>query len=238
VDLIEFEWLRCIDGFRIYDGDDQDDLTKYGGFESASSRFERYRPADFPALFQRFADVPHSTEGIGEFVNRFGLLEMDRIPRSTKMIRVSTLAYSLLGHHRRLRWAISRYEAGDARAVSQFYNKGRDPSLGQVRTELRIKPTGRVSLVFVPSNLIEFLWLQFALHIISEAKLLRCERCGLPFPCGTGTRRRETAKFCSDRCRVASFRDRKAAAEATKRGRTAQKSASRRWVDSRGRMPA
>src|SRR5262245_53237104 len=127
MDMVEFEWERCIDGFRIdYFDAEPDDLNKYGGLESVSSRFERYRPTKFPALFQQFADVPHSTEGMGEFANRFGLLEM-RLTTSTKHTFASTLVYPLLAHHRALRWAISRFEAGDGVALAHLYNEKPDP---------------------------------------------------------------------------------------------------------------
>jgi hypothetical protein len=228
MDLIEFEWERCIDGFRInyFDGDDPWD--KYGGLESASSRFERYRPTEFPALFQQFADVPHSTEGMGDFANRFGLLEMGRVTPSTKHTLASTLVYQILVHHRALRWAISRFEAGDGLALAHLYNENRDLDIGRLRTELRPQSSGKISLVFVPFSLIQFLWLQFALHVTSGAKLLRCERCNLPFPCGSGTGRRETAKFCSNRCKVASFRKRNAATELMKGGHARPSKAGRR----------
>jgi hypothetical protein len=228
MDLIDFEWQRCIDGFRIDHYDEEPyDLIRHGGLESASSRFERYRPTEFPALFQQFADMPHSTKGMGDFANRFGLLEMGRVTPSIKHVTASTLVYPLLAHHRALCWAISRFEAGDGLALAHLYNEDRDPGIGWLRTELRLQSSGKLSLVFVPSSLIQFLWLQFALHVASGAKLLRCERCNLPFPCGSGTGRRETAKFCSNRCKVASFRKRTAATELMKGGHSRPKAVRR-----------
>jgi hypothetical protein len=207
--LIEFEWVRCIDGFRIGCTAEFAD----GLLEAASTRFELYRPTKFPALFQQFAGMPRSAEGMRDFANSFGLLT-DLSRPSANTTYVGTLVYPLLEHHGALCSAISLFEAGDSLTLAQLYNRdrGRNSGFGQLRTELRPQPGGNVSLAFVPSSLIDFLWLQFALHIVSEAKLLRCEKCGLPFPVGTGTGRRETAKFCSNPCKVASFRKRRAAA--------------------------
>jgi hypothetical protein len=208
--MIEFEWERCIDGFRISYPNGKD-----GALESASRRFERYRPTEFPALFQQFADMPRSAEGMRDFANGFGLLNGGARPPS-KTTYAATLVYPLLTDHRALCAAITRFEAGEAVTLTQLYNRDRggDKGLGQLRTELRSHPDGKISLVFVPSSLIEFLWFQFALHVASDAKLLRCERCGLPFPVGTRTGRRATARFCSNPCKVASFRKRHAAARA------------------------
>jgi hypothetical protein len=211
MELIDFAWHRCIDGYRVerFD-DDPEELFRYGVLISVSGRFEPYRPTEFPALFQQFADVPHSTAGMTDFANRFGLLSGERRRPSYRMSCI--VVHSLLAYHRDIRWAIARVQAGKLRSVVHHYNEvGEDPGFGRCRTELRMQPDGKISLVFVPSSLIEFLWVQFARHVGYGAKLLRCERCATPFSTGSGTGRRETAKFCSNRCKVASFRQRKAA---------------------------
>ena len=167
--LIEFEWVRCIDGFRL----DRRPGFADGGLGAVSARFELYRPTKFPALFQQFADMPRSAEGMRDFANTFGLLESLGRP-SARTTYVCTLVYPLLAHHSALCSAISLFEAGEAPTLAQLYNcdRGRNSGLGQLRTELRSQPNGKISLVFVPSSLIQFLWLQLALHIASEAKML------------------------------------------------------------------
>jgi hypothetical protein len=110
----------------------------------------------------------------------------------------------VLAHHAALCRAIDRFQAGDLSGLAQHYNAG----WGLLRTELRPQADDDVTVVFVPSSLIQFLWLQLALHAASNAKLRRCEHCSNPFRVGTGTGRRDTAKFCSNACKVAAFRQR------------------------------
>ena len=62
MDLLEFEWGRCIDGYRESDEN----------IEAASERFATYRPGDTPVLFQLFADMPPTSQGALDFVNNYG----------------------------------------------------------------------------------------------------------------------------------------------------------------------
>ena len=224
--LIEFEWVRCLTGYKIVATNPARkrpawthgkrvvtpprwtvDGAPNAALASAGTRFELYCPTEFPALFQRFADMPATAEGMRDFANRFGLLETPGNSRlSASITYEATVVGDVLAHHAALRWAVDLFGAGDSPGLAQYYNAG----WGQLRTQLRPQPDGKVTFVFMPSSLIQFLWIQFALHAASNAKLLRCERCGTPFRVGTGTRRRDTAKFCSNACKVAAFRARHA----------------------------
>ena len=42
----------------------------------------------------------------------------------------------------------------------------------------------------------------------SDTELISCEHCKSPYVVGTGTGRRNTAKYCSRKCKVAAFRAR------------------------------
>jgi len=167
-------------------------------------QFELYRPTKFPALFQKFADLPATAVAMCDFVNEFGPLELAGGAPLAGRASISTDLGGVLAHHAALCRAFDLFQAGDPSGLAQRYNVG----WGQVRTELRPQPDGNLAVVFVPSSLIHFLWLQLALHAASNAKLLRCEHCGSAFRVGTGTRRRDTAKFCSNACKVAAFRER------------------------------
>lgn len=59
----------------------------------------------------------------------------------------------------------------------------------------------RVGLTIVPTNLIGFLWLQFARAIQGNARYRRCEDCGKWFEYG-GKAARSDKRFCSATCRV------------------------------------
>ena len=196
MDLIEFEWGRCIDGYRLEGGYQDRNVV------AVSERFEIYRPNELPVLFQIFADAAATEEGALDFVNKFGAIGGIREIRQR-----NEEVQTFLESHAQLRQAIHAADTHDWTILVELYNTntfGR----GQLISRLRHQRGGTVALVFVPTNLIQFLWLQFALHVSSDAKLLRCERCGVPFRVGTGTGRRETAKYCSNACKVAAFRSR------------------------------
>jgi hypothetical protein len=237
MEMIDFEWLRCSPGgWQIVprrkparkppawtEGPGVITLPRWtvegapdASLATAGKRqFEPYRPTEFPALFQRFADMPATAEGMRDFYDTFGPLEFgsngDRASAGLNFI--ATDLGGVLAHHAALRRAIALFDTGDTSSLAQRYNAG----WGQLRTELRPQPSGKIALVFVPFSLIHFLWLQFALHTEHTGfgvKLFRCERCGVPFRVGTGTRRRDTAKFCSNACKVAAFRQRHGEAHA------------------------
>jgi hypothetical protein len=90
---------------------------------------------------------------------------------------------SLLVHHARMRRAFVLFQKGDPSELVER-NNAYD---GLVRTELRREPDERLGMVFVPSDLIRAMWLQFARYACSGAQLFRCQCCNNP---GTGTNRR------------------------------------------------
>src|SRR3954469_24853770 len=101
MELFEFNWWRCIDGYR---------LTRLG-LASASDRFETYRPLEIPTLYVKFArDTPGTAEGVLQFCNRFGLLGGGRMDFALPWdrgipTRESTTLDAVLQHHRAIRQA-------------------------------------------------------------------------------------------------------------------------------------
>jgi hypothetical protein len=198
MDIIEFEWWRCVDGYRL----------RHAGLDSASERFERYRPLDTPDLFARFADSGHDSDGMLEFCNQFGLLggfRPDIARGDGRPTRESVHLDVLLEHHAQLRRASNLFESGK---YSQLIKLWRAVGAALVRTELRVDEDGRLHMVMVPPDLIRALWFQLAGYACSGARLFRCERCNKPFTVGTHTGRRKTAMYCSNACKVAAFQAR------------------------------
>jgi hypothetical protein len=88
--IVDFQWWRCLDGYRLDQTDERFILTPQGrrpmrrtnddvdrksfSLTSASGRFEQYRPLEIESLFAIFADTPASPRGMQDFCNRFGLL--------------------------------------------------------------------------------------------------------------------------------------------------------------------
>jgi len=226
MDMVDFTWSRCRDKYRLEQHQPRAWLTgkpvkweRFGldrekcdrprwSLEAASDRFERYRPLKFTGLFSIFAEkTPASRKGMQQFCNAFGLPGgFGPAESKTDEIQVQGVD-ELLSHQRRFRGALALYRNGDLSELARAWNS--IENLAIVHTEFRVGETGRLEMVFVPSDLIQAMWLQFAQFACSEANLFRCERCNEPFIVGTGTGRRSTAKYCSNACRVAAFKDRK-----------------------------
>jgi hypothetical protein len=201
MDLIEFEAARCLDGYRLTSKEPFD-----AQIDSLSENFEVYRPDAFPALFQQFADVPHTAQGMLNFANNFGLIGGLGYIAPSDLKGESYPVRDILEQQNALREAIQFYEARDWPRIVECYNTGW--GRGALNSRLRIGPFGKLSFIFIPTNLNQFLWLQFARYVSGDTKLLRCEKCSSPFLVGTGTGRRDTAKFCSNACKTAAFRNR------------------------------
>jgi hypothetical protein len=217
MEIIEFEATRCLDRYRIrpapkrarprHDGRlvEMPQWTVPGApeayIEACSGRFERYNPIRISGLFRIFADAPATAEGMRDFAGEFGL-PWDADDGSGNVVAADV--GPLLAHRAALRAALDRLDAGNATALADSFSR----YWGRVRLALRPAPEGTVELVLRPLNLIQAMWLQLGLHAASRAKLLRCEHCGTPFRVGTGTGRRDTAKFCSDACKSAAYRAR------------------------------
>jgi len=205
--MIEFTWMHAPGAFEI----------EGRGLSTGGKKwFDVYSPPKISTLFQKFADAPHSPEGMRDFFNKYGPLEFshhDSIHHpfdrhavgspSAGLRSISLLLQEPLVYHGAFCKAVSLKENGDLSALTNLFNRG----WAQVRTELRPRLNEKVEIVFIPNSLIQFIWLQFSLFVASGVKLLRCERCSEPMIVGPGTGHRETAKFCSNACKVASFKE-------------------------------
>jgi hypothetical protein len=218
MNVLEFEWSRCRDGYRIRAQPKPRSRESALIIESASANYELYRPTEFPALFQVFADAPSTPEGILDFTNKYGGLGSGGLPlfMHTDFKSEEIFIDEALLRQEHLRRAIALADVGDWDALAELYNSdyGPFPMRGAIRTKLRPKPHAKPELVYEPTSLGQFLWLQFGQYVTADAKLLRCECCKTPFLVGPGTGRRDTAKFCSNACKAADFRSRRNTANA------------------------
>jgi hypothetical protein len=205
--LVDFEWQRCRDGYRLETKGDDFWLA------SKSDRFDSYRPLEIETLFSIFAeDTAASAIGMHAFCNKFGLLggsRRDLAPMRGTRKSEGVAGSVVLREHRRIQSALFLFHQGNHSKLVRYWNSAH--GVGLVRTELRAGPEGRLEMVLMPPDLMSAMWLQFAQYACSPAQLFRCQRCGKPFQVGTGTGRRRTSKFCSDVCKVAAFRERQGA---------------------------
>ena len=156
-----------------------------GGLTSVGEYFESYRPTEFPALFQQFAETPGTAEGMQCFFSDFGPLESTSGPFRETLQKYSTSLRPVLVQHAMLRRAVHLLQSRQSAELQTVLDENKP--ISDVRPEFRLQVDGKFALVLSPKSLIEFLWLQLALYAASDAVLPRCERCGSPYQAGSGT---------------------------------------------------
>jgi hypothetical protein len=171
-----------------------------------STRLERYRPLK-TVLFKTFATWEATPEGMVRFCDCYGHLLGPQ-----EGLRIVPVQW-MLDQQKTLSITLKLLESDDpAELIKRLHSWAAESTLGPRRAEctleLRRADDGSLVPVLIPASLIQAIWLQLALHAASGAKLLSCDRCGKPFQVGTGTKRRSTAKYCSNACKVAAYKAR------------------------------
>lgn len=77
-----------------------------------------------------------------------------------------------------------------------------------------ITMTAQAEIVFMVSDLYEYMKLEAALIVAQKAKVSTCKHCGDLFVVGGESASRSDRKWCSPRCRVAAFRSRQLSSRA------------------------
>jgi hypothetical protein len=237
MDLIDFEWMRCLDGYELVDTSKRAPrrwLVRGASpfaIAAKSQRFEIYRPLKVSALFDVFAKTQPTAEGMLRFANVYGLIGTTSRPsgRSRSEARLD----ELLAHHAAMREAVESFEKRD---VDELLKRCNESGYANAAIRLQLDDGGAIRVALVPGSLIQAMWLQLALHASSGAELLRCERCNAPFVVGPRTGRRNTSKYCSNACKVAAFKRQKHGPELAKAERRARRG-SARTIQSTGAKP-
>lgn len=230
MDIFALTWWRCLDAYELFEPEGRvwrpgkagarpasrttTDSRRPGlAIRSKSKLFETYEPLKIhgDALFRNLAEVPATPAGMLSLTNGFGMLKTAgqfMAPMAGTPTRQSSGVDDLLTELVALRGAIGLFESGKHLELVERFNRS---GWGHARHELIVGPDGKIVRVLVPINLIHAIWLQFAAHVESPAKLLRCQHCGKWFRVGTGTKRRESSKYCAPACKQAAFAARKEA---------------------------
>ena len=137
---------------------------------------------------------------LAKFFGRFGMM-FPNIPMSVEDVydrraRLIDAALRLLHQSTEVREATLEL-ANDAMAKTP------------ARTLISVDASGRPVLEVACGSLWQFMFLELVIASTLGAALHICESCGTKFLVGPRTNRRGTARHCSDKCRVASFRGRK-----------------------------
>jgi hypothetical protein len=120
---------------------------------------------------------------------------------------------SVLLSQRQFRHLLSRAGGADAAAAMEAVNANIAKHIA-----FALQPTvhlagqsGMPRLLLRSTSLLGFMVMETAMVVAHRARLASCEKCDTVFLTGPLTSRRSHARFCSDKCRVAAMRARKAA---------------------------
>jgi hypothetical protein len=200
---LRYVHTRCIDGYRLLPAEKPKRanasailIAKEERFEPMSARLDPYEPLRIERLFTRFAEVKDGASAL-RFLGAFGYPLSDDGWTLAPMLRAAAA----------MREAIAALKADDRKMLLHLFAEA---GIGRLTTELRLID-GAFAIVLVPTSLLQAMWIQFAQVVVSGAAIASCEQCGAIFPTGTGTGRRNTARFCSDSCRKAHLYQRRVA---------------------------
>jgi hypothetical protein len=102
------------------------------------------------------------------------------------------------------------YERGNVdEAVELFRQHPVQGPLTGVSPDIEFR-NGKPTLMFPVNSPYGFMLMETALVITGGSQVTRCSQCGTVYVTGSGTGRRGTSLYCSNRCRVNAQRSRKA----------------------------
>jgi hypothetical protein len=173
---IDFEWLRCLDGYEF------SDVPTYGFCIKPKSdnanRMETYKPLEtHTALLRQMADIK-TMEDILKFTDKFGLLFHPTEPALPEEWE------SVAGT---MRVMLSEYDQGNFGGVGNYFN---DLKFGKVEVQLdcSIYPPRWYGTV---NDLHRAIWWQFVQMVINGQDQEVCAWCQTWFAVGADTGRRK-----------------------------------------------
>lgn len=169
--------------------------------------FLTYRPFDSGNLiFKEFADVDTQSDGVLGFANKYGLLHKFR---GNNLEQLDDWFEEIHSMNKAVKiWDQCKKTKGDFGILLNEFRSSAAGSNLTVRLERGADPE-RPALYIEPESLLSAMWLQFAQTVSANQQIQRCAVCTTWFAFGTGTGRRKSAHYCSDRCRKAFHRPNK-----------------------------
>jgi hypothetical protein len=205
---IELEVERCPDGVQVLPAPEPDGPTVFR-YRSLRRETRRFELADLAAPV--IVDFVNATtdELKREFLDRYGI--PDHFDRSDKSVLIHR---SLLEKWQKEYGTILDLETDQSlpgRGAMDLINA--EMSQYPVRLETRlVGPKGTPRPILTVKHVLGFMLYEATMIHAQGAKKATCEWCGTTFLTGGTTGRRSTARFCSEKHRLAAMRARKASA--------------------------
>ena len=228
-------WLRAALEYHVFVGAAEGLLIGNHYLVPKSPRRLVSNPIEEGATFLEYAECAESLESLHAFVERYGVLHRGGLlgnecfglathhaegiqvyasdmRRAVDLWNVSKSdgRYERLSRHFNLGFWRQREEiSDDASSTNEDFDHEPYATMYPMLRQ-RADGQGPPFLSIVPESLDSALWLQFAQAVSSNTQLRRCAVCPTWFSYGTGTGRRKSAHYCSDKCRKAAHRRQKA----------------------------
>ena len=220
-DLVFLEWQARRDGYQVQEQPAVPDIGASAGpylIPIGRSGFI-YRPMEeHPSMFREFADLEPTPEAVVSFANKYGAPIGDfghykyteGFPQTAEPLVTREEIYRgnylehIYGYIQDMQKAVERYESGDLDGLITPSSLA-SADLKFDRVEGRETP----NLFIQPRTLKDAMWFQFARTVAGGIQIRKCSQCPAWFPFGTGTGRRKSALYCSDRCRKAAHEKRR-----------------------------
>jgi hypothetical protein len=100
------------------------------------------------------------------------------------------------------------YETGNINDAVETFRNNALPEISNVYPDIEFR-NGKPTLTLPIATPYGFMLMETALVMTGGSQVARCSKCGTIYVTGSGTGRRGTALYCSNRCRVAAQRSRK-----------------------------
>lgn len=207
---------------------------------NASFETETYNPLEqYPTLFMELAETEPTVEGVLSFANKYGALHEHRIhcvePKGFYQVAhlpkyLFQSMNAIKGMKRATKAWFEYKETGNPNPLLAILPSGHNmigikgvkpewPVFGNhtasLQYKMRILPgTKKLSMYLAPENLLSCIWVQFLQAVTNDTQLKQCAACPSWFSFGSGTGRRSSAQYCSDRCRKTAHVQRKSQKEA------------------------
>jgi putative ABC transport system substrate-binding protein len=162
-------------------------------FRWADGQYNRLR-----ALADELAQIP-----VAVIVAAGGALAVEAAEAASSSI---PLVFSMSGDPFKLGLADSFNRPGRNATGMNVLSATMEPKRLGLLHELVPDVTAVAAMILTTDSLLSFMHMEVAVAAANGARLTSCKRCGDVFLTGKLTKRRSTAKYCSDRCRIGAHR--------------------------------